>query len=130
MVWEDATESSNSRGIPSPPRPTNKTADPQADWPKALIRAFVSHQLGHGLGIKGHSERKEDIMFGGVEARSQSVSIGDDQPRRGRPRSADSRSDPNPVIVTRLLSAKGPSQRDINTLIRLYNDAGSSVRFK
>ena len=33
------------------------------NWGKDDMRAIVSHELGHALGVKGHSDSKKDIMY-------------------------------------------------------------------
>jgi predicted Zn-dependent protease len=78
---------------------------------KDEIRAIVLHEMGHALGIQGHSESKGDIMFFQVQEKGHQIPI------------------PGvifPVFWKSLVSK--PSQRDINTLIRLYNTPGSVVR--
>jgi predicted Zn-dependent protease len=81
-------------------------------WSKDEMRAIVLHEMGHALGIKGHSDSRKDIMFWQIQEKAYQV--------------------PVPVIHYPLFwrsLVKQPSQRDINTLIRLYNFAGSSTRF-
>jgi predicted Zn-dependent protease len=82
-------------------------------WSKDDMRAIVTHELGHALGIKGHSDTKKDIMYWEMK-------------RTARREIAP--GIPFPEFWRSLV--KNPSQRDINTLIRLYNHAGSSVRFR
>ncbi|MBZ5513691.1 MAG: tetratricopeptide repeat protein [Acidobacteriia bacterium] len=82
-------------------------------WSKDEMRAIMSHEIGHALGIKGHSESKGDIMYWQVQESIRQI---------GTPRI------PLPLFWRSLV--KQPSQRDINTLIRLYNTAGSSKRFR
>lgn len=87
--------------------------DASHNWSKDEMRAIVLHELGHALGIKGHSESKGDIMYYQVQEKSHRVRI------------------PGvimPVAWKSLVSR--PSQRDLNTLIRLYNAPGSVVRLK
>jgi len=81
-------------------------------WSKDEMRAIVSHEFGHALGIKGHSESKGDIMFWHVQEKTRQFS----------PPGL-----PLPLFWRSLV--KQPSQRDVNTLIRLYNSAGSGKRF-
>ena len=88
------------------------TVDLSRMWSKDEMRAIVSHEFGHALGIKGHSESKGDIMFWHVQEKIRQL---------GPPRL------PLPLFWKSLV--KQPSQRDINTLIRLYNSPGSSKRF-
>jgi len=89
------------------------TVDLSRPWSKDEMRAIVSHEFGHALGIKGHSENKGDIMFWHVQEKVRQL---------GPP------GLPLPLFWRSLV--KQPSQRDINTLIRLYNSPGSSKRFK
>jgi predicted Zn-dependent protease len=80
-------------------------------WSKDEMRAIVLHEMGHALGIQGHSEAKGDIMYYQVQEKPHQVYI------------------PGviyPVAWKSLVSK--PSQRDLNTLIRLYNAPGSVVR--
>ncbi len=83
------------------------------NWSKDEMRGVVLHELGHALGIKGHSDSKGDIMYYQAQEKNHRIYI----PR---------------VIVPlewKSLVSK-PSQRDLNTLIRLYNAPGSIVRLK
>lgn len=82
-------------------------------WSKNEMRAFITHEMGHALGIKGHSDDKKDIMYWQTQRKSYGVSV----PRI-----------PLPIFWRSLV--KKPSPRDINTLIRIYNHPGSSVRFR
>ena len=82
-------------------------------WSKDEMRAIVLHELGHALGIKGHSESKGDIMYWQVQEKNHQVRV------------------PGvyyPVAWKSLVSK--PSQRDLNTLIRLYNTPGVVIRMK
>jgi tetratricopeptide (TPR) repeat protein len=86
--------------------------DVRRPWTKDEMRAIVLHELGHALGIKGHSDSPKDIMYGQMQEKIRQL--------------------PVPVINYPLYwrsLVKQPSQRDVNTLIRLYNFAGSSTRF-
>ena len=88
------------------------TVDLSRMWSKDEMRAIVSHEFGHALGIKGHSDSKGDIMYWHVQEKIRQF---------GPP------GLPLPLFWRSLV--KQPSQRDINTLIRLYNSPGSSKRF-
>jgi predicted Zn-dependent protease len=86
--------------------------DVRRRWSKDEMRAIVLHEMGHALGIKGHSDSPKDIMYWQMQEKQYEV--------------------PVPVIHYPLFwrsLVKQPSQRDINTLIRLYNSAGTSARF-
>jgi predicted Zn-dependent protease len=89
------------------------TVDLSRRWSKDEMRAVIAHEFGHALGIKGHSPNKGDIMFWQVQERTYRVGVS---------------GIPLPAFWRSLV--KQPSQRDINTLIRLYNSAGSSQRFR
>ena len=82
-------------------------------YTKDEMRAVVLHEMGHALGIHGHSESKGDIMFWQMQEKAHQVYI---------PRVIF------PVTWKSLVSM--PSQRDLNTLIRLYNAPGSVVRLQ
>ena len=82
-------------------------ADLSRPWSKDEMRAIMLHEFGHALGIKGHSDSKKDIMYFQMQEKYRRL--------------------PVPMPVTQLFwktLVKNPSQRDINTLIRLYNTAG------
>ncbi len=87
--------------------------DQSRNWGKDDMRAILTHEFGHALGVKGHSDSKKDIMFMELQDNRRSLQV------------------PGfPLPITWRSLVKKPSQRDINTLIRLYNHPGSSVRFK
>jgi predicted Zn-dependent protease len=83
------------------------TLDLSRRWSKDEMRAIMLHEFGHALGLKGHSDRKKDIMYFQMQEKRRQIPI----PML-----------PTPVYWKSLV--KQPSQRDINTLIRLYNSAG------
>ena len=89
------------------------TIDLSRPWSKDEMRAIILHEFGHALGIKGHSDTKKDIMYAEIQEKSRQLRA---------PSGA-----PLPVFWRSLV--KDPSPRDINTLIRLYNSAGSIARF-
>ena len=89
------------------------TVDLSRQWSKDEMRAVIAHEFGHALGIKGHSPNKGDIMLWQVQERTYRVGVS---------------GIPLPAFWRSLV--KQPSQRDLNTLIRLYNSAGSSQRFR
>jgi predicted Zn-dependent protease len=76
-------------------------------WSTDEMRAIVLHELGHALGIKGHSLSKGDIMYFEVQEKSRHLRV----PGMAYP------------FAWKTLVSK-PSQRDLNTLIRLYNTPG------
>ena len=82
-------------------------------WSKDEMRAIVLHELGHALGIQGHSESKGDIMYWQVQEKTRRVVV------PGVPYAF-----PWKTLVSK------PSQRDLNTLIRLYNTPGIVQRMK
>ncbi|MGD0695590.1 MAG: matrixin family metalloprotease [Terriglobia bacterium] len=87
--------------------------DLSRNWSKDEMRAIILHELGHALGIKGHSDSKKDIMYWQMQ----------EQTRRFQAPGGI----PLPIFWRSLV--KEPSQRDMNTLIRLYNSAGTIARF-
>ena len=82
-------------------------------WSKDEMRAIVLHELGHALGIQGHSSSKGDIMYWEVQEKSHHVRV----PGIAYP------------YAWKTLVSK-PSQRDLNTLIRLYNTPGIVERLR
>jgi predicted Zn-dependent protease len=89
------------------------SVDLSRNWSKDEMRAIVLHELGHALGIQGHSESKGDIMFWQVQEKSRHLQVP---------------GIPYPFAWKTLVSK--PSQRDLNTLIRLYNTPGAVLRMK
>lgn len=81
-------------------------------WSKDEMRAIIMHELGHALGIKGHSDSKKDLMYFELRAKYHVIPT------------------PVPYQVMWKSLPKQPSQRDLNTLIRLYNSAGTISRFQ
>jgi predicted Zn-dependent protease len=82
-------------------------------WSKDEMRAIMLHEMGHALGIKGHSESKGDIMYFQMQEKTRQVVVP---------------VVPSPLLWKSLVSK--PSQRDLNTLIRLYNTPGAVVRLE
>ncbi len=82
-------------------------------WSKKEMRAIVLHEMGHALGIKGHSSSRGDIMYAYVQEKTRQINVP---------------MIPHPLFWRRLVDR--PSQRDINTLIHLYNSVGMLTRFK
>ena len=89
------------------------SVDLSRNWSKDEMRAIVLHELGHALGIRGHSESKGDIMYWQVQEKSHQVRV----PGVYYP------------FAWKSLVSK-PSQRDLNTLIRLYNTPGVVMRMR
>jgi predicted Zn-dependent protease len=89
------------------------TPDLTHRWSKDEMRAIVLHEMGHALGIAGHSDSKGDIMFFQMQDETHQVRI----PGMIYP------------LAWKSLVSK-PSQRDLNTLIRLYNTPGSVERLR
>ena len=83
------------------------TVDLSRRWSKDEMRAIMLHEFGHALGMKGHSDDKKDIMFFQIQEKRRQITAP---------------MIPLPIFWKSL--PKSPSQRDINTLIRLYNTAG------
>jgi len=82
-------------------------------WSKDEMRAIVLHELGHALAIAGHSPSKGDIMYWQVQEKNRRVSV------------------PGVIYPLNFKSlVSQPSQRDLNTLIRLYNTPGIVMRMK
>jgi predicted Zn-dependent protease len=80
---------------------------------KDEMRAIVLHEMGHALGIGGHSPSKGDIMYLQIQEKGHQVVL----PGVYYP------------FAWKSLVSK-PSQRDLNTLIRLYNTPGVVVHLK
>jgi predicted Zn-dependent protease len=89
------------------------SVDLSRNWSKDEMRAIVLHEMGHALGIGGHSLSKGDIMYFQMQDKTRRVRV------------------PGliyPIAWKELVSK--PSQRDLNTLIRLYNTPGIVDRMK
>jgi len=86
--------------------------DLSRNWSKDEMRAIVLHEMGHALGIKGHSETLKDIMYWEMQEKSRQIYV------------------PGPFPVFWKSLVKSPSPRDVNTLLRLYNVAGPMQRFQ
>lgn len=89
------------------------TIDLSRNWSKDEMRAIVLHEMGHALGIQGHSDSKGDIMYWQMQENNRRVPV----PGMLYPFNWKS-------LVSK------PSQRDLNTLIRLYNTPGVVERFR
>jgi predicted Zn-dependent protease len=82
-------------------------------WSKDEMRAIVLHEMGHALGIADHSPSKGDIMYWQMQEKNRHVAL---------PGTI------SPIAFKSLVSK--PSQRDLNTIIRLYNTPGIVLRLK
>jgi predicted Zn-dependent protease len=89
------------------------TVDLSRPRSKDEMRAIILHEFGHALGMRGHSDSKKDIMYEEIQEKSRQLRAPSGVPL--------------PIYWKSLV--KDPSRRDINTLIRLYNSAGSIARF-
>jgi predicted Zn-dependent protease len=87
-------------------------------WSESEMHFGALHELGHALGILGHSTSDQDIMFPDQQEVYE-VSQGGESPRGVGERG------PSGVTSIRVVP-KRLSAADINTLIRLYNCAGFS----
>lgn len=94
-----------------------KTLSRHRDTDEVLLRGLL-HQLGHAFGIWGHSRVPDDIMYP-----SQMFEYTDipDRWRRRSPKPSDL-SDPVSIEDPR------PSQRDINTLTKIYKEEAVNLR--
>lgn len=84
-------------------------------WSKREMRAAIMHEVGHALGIEGHSDGSRDVMFP-QEVRTFVLTQGGEHTLSGAPLSTG--------INTKL------TPRDVNTVIRLYNCPGPLVHLK
>lgn len=78
----------------------------------------LSHQLGHAFGIWGHSDDPDDIMYPALKAEMN------DFPSRWGWRSASTMAKIQPVGV---VEGYQPSQRDVNTLLKVYELPASDL---
>ncbi len=98
------------------------TLDTSRHLSAAQQRAAVLHEIGHALGIQGHSTRSEDVMC-------STITLDVVHETRMVPGITSTQSLAN--IPPRSYVPTPPenlSQRDVNTLIRLYNCPGSLAR--
>lgn len=86
--------------------------DLSRNWSKDEMRAIIVHEMGHALGIKGHSPRAKDIMYWQMQEKYHQIAAP---------------GIPLPIYWKSLV--KQPSQCDLNTLIRIYNSPGAGKRF-
>jgi predicted Zn-dependent protease len=129
VSWDRADWEQNSKGIAT--RPAIQVGDsrnirtvilinmsPMKGQPSGHQLRAVSHQLGHAFGIWGHSDAPGDIMY---PAFHQEMN---DYPSRWRWRSATAMSRLQP---TGRAEGYQPSQRDINTLLRIYDQPAADL---
>ncbi len=88
-------------------------------WSEREMRATVLHELGHALGIQGHSDGSRDLMFPQEVEIIEVTNIIAQWP---------SGSKSSGVSSTRINTKLTP--RDVKTLIRLYNCPGPVVHLK
>ena len=70
---------------------------------KKEIKAVILHELGHALGIQGHSDRETDLMYYMRRGRGAVIATAEGAKRVGK------------SLATEI------SRRDVNTLIKIYN---------
>jgi predicted Zn-dependent protease len=87
------------------------------------MRLTLLHELGHALGINGHSNGPKDVMipilYEVISGPSANLSLAGSAQLTQLPGDG-----PSVYVNTRL------SPRDVNTLIRLYNCSGPVVHLK
>jgi predicted Zn-dependent protease len=94
------------------------TLDSSRRWSDDEMRAALMHEIGHALGIQGHSDGRQDVMFPEEEEIFVEAKGGEAPDGVHRGPSGMSSS---------LLANKKLTKRDVNTLIRLYNCAGPAL---
>jgi len=90
---------------------------------EAQKRAAVLHEIGHALGIQGHSNRSEDVMCDTIDL----VVVHETRIVTSVPAAGGSLPGvyPHSYVPT---PPKKLTQRDVNTMIRLYNSPGYLAR--
>jgi predicted Zn-dependent protease len=84
--------------------------------PPDQLLHIVSHQLGHAFGLWGHSDDPDDLMYPAFKWEES------DFPTRWRWRSE--------MIANQYASevnVSQPSQRDMNTLLRVYDQPANDL---
>ncbi len=130
VTWDRGTWSQNTTGLLT--RPVVQVDEHHAIRTVILINLFpfvgqppvvqlraLSHQLGHAIGLWGHSDHPDDVMY---PAMSQEYN---DFPSKWAWRSAPNKS--QAMIPVEGLNTYAPSQRDINTLIKIYAQPATSL---
>ncbi|WP_373532276.1 hypothetical protein [Vampirovibrio sp.] len=130
VAWDKPTWAQNTTGLMT--RPVVQVDDQHSIRTVILISMFpvqqepepyqlrvLSHQLGHAFGIWGHSENPNDIMFPMLR---QEVN---DFPSQWAWRSARMARDGAPP--SGFPENYQPSQRDINTLLKLYEQPATGL---
>jgi predicted Zn-dependent protease len=109
----------NDNGIASRRKESLITLDTSRRWSEHEMRAIVLHELGHALGIVGHSRNPKDVMF---PQEVNTVTLGQG--------SAGGHLEPPGVSLASTGINTKLTPRDVNTLIRLYNCPGPVVYLK
>ena len=100
------------------------TLDNSRHLSTAQQRAAVLHEIGHALGIQGHSSRSEDVMCG-------TITLDVVRETRMVPGITSNHSLANiPPRSYVPAPPKDLTKRDVNTLIRLYNCPGYLTRLE
>jgi predicted Zn-dependent protease len=100
------------------------TLDTSRHLSAAQQRAALLHEIGHALGIQGHSSRSEDVMCG-------TITLDVVRETRMVPGITSTHSLANvPPRSYAPAPPKDLTKRDVNTLIRLYNCPGFLTRLE
>jgi tetratricopeptide (TPR) repeat protein len=101
------------------------TLDASRHLSGAQQRAAILHEIGHALGIRGHSSTSGDVMCGAIDV----VVVHQTRIVTGFP--AEGGRLPGVTSQSFLPTPpKNLTQRDVNTLIRLYNSPGFLTRLE
>jgi predicted Zn-dependent protease len=129
VTWDKATWTQNTTGLLT--RPVVQVDNQHRIRTVILISMFsvqghpeahqlhaLSHQLGHALGIWGHSDNPNDVMYPALQQEAN------DFPSQWAWRS------PGATRMEQLSGAAedyAPSQRDINTLLKIYDQPATNL---